>query len=98
VGVSKYPQPNTLRWDRPHYDDDKFTSGDGDNDEGKEGSEADETEDEDEEDEFDDFAPKIQEDQVYIIIYSSFDFYISIIYQKYILSRHDIIVTFRLNF
>ena len=75
MGVSKYPQPNTLRWDRPHYDDDKFTSGDG-GDGGKEGSEAgeeEETEDEEDEEEFDDFAPKIQEDQVYIYIYSYTD-------------------------
>jgi len=47
VGVSKYPAPDTLRWDRPRYDDGKFT-GDGDETE-EEGAE---TEDEEEEDEF----------------------------------------------
>jgi len=49
VGVSKYPAPNTLRWDRPQYDDDKFVAAAAGGEEDEEGGE--------EEDEFDEFGP-----------------------------------------
>jgi len=54
VGVSKYPKPETLKWDRPQYDDDKFVE------------EVDEDEGDDDDDEFDDFGPMVQaEDEVW---------------------------------
>lgn len=47
---SKYPAPETLRWERPQYNDDKFASdeegGDDDEDDDEDGDEEDEEEDE----------------------------------------------------
>ena len=57
VGVSKYPKPDTLRWDRPQYDDDKFVEGEEDDDD---------TEDDDSEDDEFGFGPAVQaEDEVW---------------------------------
>ena len=56
AGHSKYPAPDTLRWDRPIYEDKNFSNGDG-----EEGKAAGGDEGEEEEDEFDEFAPVEEE-------------------------------------
>ena len=55
AGHSKYPAPDTLRWDRPVYEDKNFAV------KAKESNE----EEEEVEDEFDEFAPAAQEDEAF---------------------------------